>query len=204
MLSRREVYWLMNSAEIALSLVDKTEANLKRIDAFGDDFVAPSLNEWRYTARHLIRAIGAKDPEKEWQCAIGHLKRAYFDSCDIILDCQLKVLQETTLRYKGYAGQVVAVIPEYPKFMERIREAQSMHARVGMESVDRDAFYDKLDPFIVDLQAIIEKLAANADEIEMSVRRAKVMYHLAVCAAAATIVGFLFGLGGKLCKMLFS
>ncbi len=32
MLSRREVYWLMNSAEIALSLVDKTEANLKRID----------------------------------------------------------------------------------------------------------------------------------------------------------------------------
>ena len=194
----------MTTVELARSLLDKTESNLKRIDAFGDDFIAPSLNEWRYAVRHFIRAEESSDTEKEWQCAIGHLKRAYFDSCDIILDCQLKVLQETTKRYKGYASQAAAVIPEYPKFMDRIREAQSMHAHVGMESADRDAFYDALDPFIVDLQAIIEKLAANADEIEIAVRRAKTMYRLTVCAAAATIAGFLFSLAVKFCRMLFS
>ena len=38
----------MSFVDQALSLINKTEANLRRIDAFGEDFAIPSLNEWRY------------------------------------------------------------------------------------------------------------------------------------------------------------
>ena len=44
----------MSFVDQALSLINKTEANLRRIDAFGEDFAIPSLNEWRYAIRHVV------------------------------------------------------------------------------------------------------------------------------------------------------
>ena len=194
----------MTSAEVALELVDKTEANLKRIEAFGEDFITPSLNEWRYTIRHIIRASLLENSEVEWQRAVGHLKRAYFDSYDILLDCQLKVLKEVNNRYRGYANQVTSIIPEYPKYIQKIRAAQELHSRTGVEGFDRESYYNSLDTTVNELQEIIWTISTNADEIESVVRRAKIIYRSSVIAAGATIIGFLFHLGEKLSSWLVS
>lgn len=193
----------MSFVDQALSLINKTEANLRRIDAFGEDFATPSLNEWRYAIRHVVTAAGKSgDAAQDWGKAIGHIKRAYFDSCDILLDCQLKVLIETNRRYRGHADQVAKILPDYPKWIGTIRRAQELHGKVDLESDNREAAYDSLAPVIDELQDIINKLADCADEIEASIRRAKVIFWLTVVAALATIAGFLFPVMFKIASML--
>ena len=150
----------MSFVDQALSLINKTEANLRRIDAFGEDFAIPSLNEWRYAIRHVVTAAGKSgDSAQDWEKAIGHIKRAYFDSCDILLDCQLKVLMETNRRYRGHADQVAKILPDYPKWIGTIRRAQELHGKADLESDNREAAYDSLAPVIDELQDIINKLA---------------------------------------------
>ncbi len=142
----------MSFVDQALSLINKTEANLRRIDAFGEDFAIPSLNEWRYAIRHVVTAAGKSgDAAQDWGKAIGHIKRAYFDSCDILLDCQLKVLIETNRRYRGHADQVAKILPDYPKWIGTIRRAQELHGKADLESDNREAAYDSLAPVIDEL-----------------------------------------------------
>ena len=130
--------------------------------------------------------------------AIGHIKRAYFDSCDILLDCQLKVLIETNRRYRGHADQVAKILPDYPKWIGTIRRAQELHGKADLESDNREAAYDSLAPVIDELQDIINKLADCADEIEASIRRAKVIFWFSIVAALATIAGVLFSIVSKI------
>ena len=49
----------MSSAECALSLIDRTEANLKRIEELQSAFVVPVLNEYSLGGRDSGRALSA-------------------------------------------------------------------------------------------------------------------------------------------------
>ena len=96
----------MTSAERALSLIDRTEANIKRIEELQSAFAAPVLNEWRYAIRHVVTmaAGGGEGADK----AEGHLKRAYFDSCDIVIDCQLDIIATVHRRCLGSLAAIVS------------------------------------------------------------------------------------------------
>lgn len=54
---------------------------------------------------------------------LGHLRRTYFDSCDIAIDCLLKTLCGINRKCLGYAETVRKVAPDYPVWLERMRSA---------------------------------------------------------------------------------
>lgn len=178
----------MISAETALSLVDKTEENIKLIEQVSSTFVSPVLNEWRYAIRHVLTSLAKNDLSGEdAQKAIGHLKRAYFDSCDIIIDCQLDTLCSIHKECLGYAEVVRKVVPDYPVWLEKIRDAQRLHRAAQTKHGDeREAAFDALVPTIRELDTILDKMSFHAEEISVAVRREKLNVLL---TAAAKIAG---------------
>lgn len=179
----------MTSAETALSLVDKTEANIKLIEQISETFLAPVLNEWRYAIRHVLTSFAKNDPSGEdAQKAVSHLKRAYFDSCDIVLDCQLDALSLVHERCLGYAEAVVKVAPAYTSWLETMRNAQRLHREAQAKHDDeREAAFDSLAPTIKELDEILDKLSFRAEEISATVRRAKANARTTIAAKIAGI-----------------
>ena len=179
----------MTSAEAALSLVDKTEANIKLIEQVSTTFVSPVLNEWRYAIRHVLTSFAKNDLSGEdAQKAIGHLKRAYFDSCDIIIDCQLDTLCAIHEKCLGYAEVVRKVVPDYHVWLEKVRDAQRLHREVQTKHGDeREAAFDTLAPTIKELDGIIDRMSFHAEEISVAVRREKLNGRLAASAKIAGI-----------------
>ena len=74
-----------SDSKMVLDLLERTEANLKRIEIYNKRFVCLSLNEWRYAARHFA-TYNVTGSEEEQRKALSHLKRAYYDSCDVLID----------------------------------------------------------------------------------------------------------------------
>lgn len=176
-------------AKVALSLVDKTEANIKLIEQISSSFAAPVLNEWRYATRHVLAAFaGDGQSDENARKAVNHLKRAYFDSCDIVLDCQLHALRRIHERCLGYAEAVVKVVPDYPAWLETVRDAQRRHREAQTTYGEaREAAFDSLAPSIKALDEILDRLSFHADEMAAAVRRAKTNVRLTVAAKSAGI-----------------
>lgn len=197
----------MTSAESALALVDKTEANIKLIEQVSSTFAAPVLNEWRYAIRHVLLSFAVNDPSGEdAHKAVGHLRRAYFDSCDIVIDCQLNTLCGINRKCLGYAETVRKVAPDYPVWLERMRDAQRIHREAMTKHGDeREAAYDSLAPTVRELDGILDKMSFHADEISAAVRREKVNVRLTVLAklagiavAALTLLKAVFWVSGRI------
>ena len=68
-------------------LIEKTEVNVKRLERYSMSYVSPVINEYRYALFHLVNSKVANPNSREdlWK-AVGHMRRAYYDSCEILLD----------------------------------------------------------------------------------------------------------------------
>lgn len=177
----------MTSADRALSLIDRTEANLKRIEELQSAFVAPVLNEWRYAIRHVVSMSATSSAEADK--AIGHLKRAYFDSCDIVIDCQLNVIAAVQEKCVGYRRSVLEVAPDYAKWMDAARRAQNAHRVAQLKhGEEREDAFDSLSGTIGELDAVLSSLSDLSEEIALAVRRAKFKFIIGTAVAIATIV----------------
>lgn len=177
----------MTSADRALSLIDRTEANLKRIEELQSAFVAPVLNEWRYAIRHVVSMSATSSVEADK--AIGHLKRAYFDSCDIVIDCQLNVIAAVQEKCVGYRKSVLEVAPDYAKWMNAARRAQNAHRAAQLKhGEEREDAFDSLSGTIDELDAVLSSLSDLSEEIALAVRRAKFKFIIGTAVAIATIV----------------
>lgn len=64
----------------------KTEYNVKRIERFSRQYPSPVINEYRYALGHLIGGESGKIEEDDYEKARAHIRKAYYDSCDILLD----------------------------------------------------------------------------------------------------------------------
>lgn len=183
----------MISANTALDLIDKTEENLKLIEQISGDFMAPVLNEWRYAIRHVISTFIKHDFSGiEAQKTIGHLKRAYFDSCDILIDCQLNVLVNLHKKCLGYYEIVSKIVPQYPSYLDKVRKAQSLHREAQNKHGDeRESAFDLLLPAIRDLDEILDAMTFHADDIAAAIRRAKNKDTIAKYSVIATIAGII-------------
>ena len=61
--------------------------------------------------------------------AESHLKRAYYDSCDILIDCLLQRIADYSREYVGYTGIVAALVPDFNQHNLEARTAQAAHRR---------------------------------------------------------------------------
>ena len=173
-----------------LELVRKTEANIKRIEGLQRDFIAYTLNEWRYATHHLCLAI-CNGNEEDRQKAENHLQRAYFDSCDIIVDCQLNRIAELETRFRGYVSTVAGLVGDFAEKCNCVHEAQNIRRLTVGGGVDRLEAYtrlaclaDKLDAFIKELEST---LPYWMEDIRKQKRRDRLPIVIALIGIAVSI-----------------
>lgn len=205
MLSNGERCLLMFSVDEVLSLVDKTEKNLKIAEHLTKLFVVPVLNEWRYGTRHIVTALKNGCSDAEFKKSMGHWKRAYFDSCDIVVDCILKRCADMNRRYYGYTDIVQSVVPRYCEYLAEMRDIQKRHLNAKLESDEtgRMTAYDDLSSILAKCDEMLSEIDKHEIPIVAKVRRAKVKHRLGVAAAIATVVGAIIPLAAKLVGCIF-
>lgn len=181
------------------SLLTKTEANLKAIEAVSSNFVLAVLNEWRYTTWHVIAAAFGPEAEREDQRkrAECHLRRAYFDSCDVRIDCLLDEARQKDLEFRDFAAVVNAVFPDYPAMREVFRRASKMHHEANaLTSEDRERKYDMLEGIVRDLDEAVDRVRTHEWAIRTAIRKAKIKTVWQFLIGSATIVAALIALIG--------
>lgn len=170
-------------------LLDATEENAKRIEAILGSFPAVVLNEWRYATRHVVNLLEGDGDETERRKAEDHVARAYFDSCDILLDCLLDRAREYSERYDAYPEILNAAVKDYPSVLAAIRSAHAAHKRSqGFVEADKRERYAELSEHIKPLSDAIDALDAAAPTIAAACRREK---QKAVLTVVALVTGIL-------------
>ena len=143
-----------------IELVDKTEQNLIHAGKYREEFATPILNEWRCGTRHIITAVlNPKASSLELQAALEHWRRAYFDSCDVILTFQLIKLSEIHSTYKNYPELVATILPNFWTHVQTMRKVQKTHELAAQKSAEEKvAEYDSLVAPMTELDKIIDEL----------------------------------------------
>ena len=166
----------MSSDRVALlgSLLSKTESNIKLIQEFGRAFLCAVLNEWRYATRHVVNVMVRPDDEEEIRKAESHLKRAYYDSCDILIDCLLQRIADYSREYVGYTGIVAALVPDFNQHSLEARAAQAAHRKAkSCPPEKREDEYESLSCHVENLLKFAELLEATKDAWLEDVRKQK-------------------------------
>jgi hypothetical protein len=193
----------MNLPEELLSLVDKTEHNLKIAEDFSGDFSIPILNEWRYGSRHIVNAMSGDISDREIEKSLSHWRRAYYDSCDIVLNCQLEQLAQYNKYWKGYADIVQGLFSEYSGYLERIQSAQETHRNARSQNGERrKAAYEELPQTIEDISKILKDIIAKHPIIDSAIRRAKAKHWGVIITSSAAALGLLIPFGSFLLRLL--
>lgn len=175
----------------SLALVRKTEANIKRIEWLRGDFISYALNEWRYATHHLCLAVcdGSNDDMLK---AEHHLQRAYYDSCDILVDCQLNKLAELELEFRGYVSSVAGLVDGFAEKCQCVYEAQRFRRMTVGIGDDKTKAYSRLEELADKLDGFIKELEAThpywADEIRKQKFRDRLPIVLALAGIAVSIV----------------
>ena len=166
----------MNSENMVLldSLLSKTESNIKLIQEFGRAFLCAVLNEWRYATRHVVSLMMKPGDEEETRKSVSHLKRAYYDSCDILIDCLLQRIADYSCEYVGYAGVVAVLVPDFNQHTIEVRAAQAAHRKAkSCPPEKREEEYESLTEHVENLLKFAELLEATKDVWMEDVRKQK-------------------------------
>jgi len=178
---------MTSSDEEIIRLIDKTEENLKRIEIINGRFVCFTLNEWRYATRHIMR-YRASDDAQDLQKAVGHLKRAYFDSCDVLLDCLLDRIRCIDDEIRGFASILASIVPDFNKSRIAIHSARNAHLTVQTISGDeREQAYDMLNEHCAKLEEYIRNVEATKDVWQADIRKQKLRDRLPIIWTAIGI-----------------
>ena len=155
-------------------LLDGTEANAKRIEAIQGEFPTVVLNEWRYATRHIVNYMEKDGDASERDKAENHLARAYYDSCDMLLDCLLNRIREYDEAYGAYPEILAATVPDYATHRQAIRNAHKIHSTSqGFVDAAKRERYAELAKSIEPLDKAVEAYDDAKDDIAKACRRAK-------------------------------
>lgn len=160
------------SNEAIRQLVLDTEDNIKKIESYNEDFAVVTLNEWRYATHHAIDMMCGLDSKDNRTQAVCHLKRAYFDSADILLNCLLEKFENMHRVFKNYAPIVRDYIKDYPDKLKNAKEAKRFHGKAS-QIENREDFYEEIKKLCQGLEAFVEELEDTEDDWRALVRKAR-------------------------------
>lgn len=125
-------------------LLQKTEQNIKNIQIVGEVFVYPVLHQWLYATRHVMRLLRGDTEGRELDSAIAHLRRAYSDSCDILLTLKIERAHNLFVRYKSVSlsREASDLLRDYNKAMY---EGASLQNESRLEYSDGVGLVDRID-----------------------------------------------------------
>ncbi len=131
----------VNDIAVVRELLDETERNIKLVELESCDFIVPVLNEWRYATRHVVNLLACPDDREELDKAVRHLKRARYDSYDVLVTAQFMQLREFEDEIGHYADCVAKFVPDYAEWQMRLEDIRQRR-RDALKSDSRETFYD--------------------------------------------------------------
>ena len=142
-------------------LIEKTEANVKRLERYSRTYVSPVINEYRYALFHLVHARNeGRNSLEELRKAVNHMRRAYCDSCEILLDWLVCSGREymSAVRENAAISKVCGVEPE--AYAKVLSEATILcHWKDGIVGQNRDCAR------VQDIQNAIDRLSEYQNSI---------------------------------------
>lgn len=178
-------------------LLAKTEKNIKIIEAVNGNFALAVLNEWRYSTWHVMSACldDTGDKDEQMLRAERHLRRSYFDSCDLLLDCLLDRVGVWRHGISGYESVVTGVFPQYGAVIDAARTAQKTSIEVGSyTSDDRVSKYTCLESSIASMKIALEQIYDAEPIVRSAIRKAKIKTAWQFIIGIATIAGVLIAI----------
>jgi hypothetical protein len=135
------------------------------------------VNELRNALDHMIRAFASKD-HKEFDKAIRHLKRAAYDSCELIsIEFSLKIDE----KLKNYDFEIVSqVLPDYysaiyPRLIiiqqEIAREREHNDEIFNQGNADALETYTNLYTELIDIDLKISHAILGMDKAQRTLKR---------------------------------
>ena len=171
-------------------LLDRTERNIKRIEAVQGDFPAVALNEWRYATRHVVSLLEGDGGEEERRKAEDHIARAYFDSCDILLDCLLERARVHLATYSAFPEIPASSVADYPRVLRTIRDAHRLHGETqGFTVAEKAARYAELEAVIGSLSEAVDALDVAGPTMSSALRRERRKDRMTAWGFVATLLG---------------
>ena len=149
-------------------LVRATEGNIARITAVSGKFALPCLNEWRYATKHVALLLNNPNDSDQREKAIGHLKRAYFDSSDILLTVLLDSLRKVFEDVGAYSDVAAKVIPGYEKWATAFSEALALQYEPVDDRLSRARKMDDMSNLIV---GFVNQAAASRGALLAAIAR---------------------------------
>lgn len=160
------------SNEAIRQLVLDTEDNIKKIESYNEDFAVVALNEWRYATHHAIDMMCGLDSGDNRTQVVCHLKRAYFDSADILLNCLLEKFEDMHRVFRDYASIVRDYVKDYPDKLKNAKEAKRFHGKAS-QIESRENFYEEIKKLCQKLESFVEELEDTEDDWRPLVRKAR-------------------------------
>lgn len=136
-----------------------------------------AVNEFRNAFDHLIRAI-VKEDTNEFEKARSHLRRAAYDSCEVVTIDLIKTIHNKVDKFDSEV--ITAILPEYYKTMyQRLLEIQK---EISIERGENDDLFKENDHLsnyvslmeeLITIDTIITSAIVGMEEYKRKIKREK-------------------------------
>lgn len=152
------------------SLFSTAEKRIKHVEKHCLELATPLINELRYAAHHLLRALTAQGSISidDLHSAKKHCKRTIFDSSEIIIiDC---LEQIRNFQKEFEVIELSPVIPDYLTHIKRVREIKDFVSDCSsMEK--KEESYHKATELSEELKKIVYILEDSKEEVRKAVKK---------------------------------
>lgn len=104
-------------------IFDEAESHIKKIELLNKNLRIPAVNQLRYVAHHLTKAITCNDPkveDAELNEALEHARRGRYDALEAGIHYFVGVFTAFQNDFKDEV--IVDLFADYPKYIRRINE----------------------------------------------------------------------------------
>ncbi|WP_133510878.1 hypothetical protein [Candidatus Thiosymbion oneisti] len=115
---------------------NEAEAFIAEISTSWDGLDTTAVNQLRYAGRHLLNSLTGKTsiaPEREYERAVAHVKRATFDALDSGIIYYLKKIEYFKHDYR----KIEITTPGYPDIIASARKAKHLLDKARNDSDNR-------------------------------------------------------------------
>ena len=146
----------------------KAEIKVKEIERLEEKLAIPPINELRYAASHIIKAISEKTSafDEEIWAAIRHCRRAFFDACDIGISYFIHEFRSIEKKYSEIS--ITDVLPEYVsqrmEVLRAIKDIRSLNLTDNGEN--RETKYADAEKTLGKIKDLVEKLEYADPELQ--------------------------------------
>ena len=181
-------------------LFRQAEVQLKQTEEIDRNLTIPAVNELRYVAFHLLRALSEQEGngfDADIERAENHAKRAIYDATE----ASILSLLEKAEAYQDDFKRLECTTEVLPNYVALLRQLEKI--RRGVSDVraseelylNRQQYYPQVLEYIVDLKELVATLEQADPLIRVKSRKKAIQLLLLVMSVLAAVFGIAVSVG---------